>query len=141
MCIERLNGGTLDERCRSNVGHNANHPRRFSSTRSRAGDPFTTEELLQCMNQIALAMEYLHTNAIPEMIILHRDLKPDNIAFDSMGNVKLIDFGLSCLVTKSGVSNSTYIMTGLVGSLRYMAPEVRCLYLYQMLRTVIMHLL
>ncbi len=130
MCIRRLNGGTLAERVGAEISHNAKNPGRFSSTRPKAGKPFTTAKLMICIYQIALAMEYLHTEAIPNMMILHRDLKPDNIIFDLEGNIKIIDFGLSRVIMKDNVLNSLCKMTGHVGSLRYMAPEVWCLLLH-----------
>jgi len=37
------------------------------------------------------ALEYLHE----EKLILHRDVKPENILFDSNGHIKLCDFGVS----------------------------------------------
>lgn len=42
------------------------------------------------MAQIILALEYLHKE-----MILHRDIKPDNMLMDEEGYVRLSDFGLS----------------------------------------------
>lgn len=36
----------------------------------------------------------MHNDAIQGKMVLHRDLKPDNIGFDAQGNLKLIDLGL-----------------------------------------------
>ena len=41
------------------------------------------------------------------------------------GDVKLLDLGLSRVVSKSEMDNARYNMTGETGSARYMAPEVR----------------
>jgi len=41
--------------------------------------------------QILYAIEHMHTRGKG-----HRDIKPDNLVFDSNGNLKLIDFGFVC---------------------------------------------
>jgi serine/threonine protein kinase len=48
-------------------------------------------ERIQIAYAIADAMEYLHDT----VGIVFRDLKPDNIGFDSKGTLKLFDFGLA----------------------------------------------
>ena len=67
------------------------------------------------------AVNYLHQYK-PKPII-HRDLKPANILFDDKGVVngiffKLCDFGLA--IYQDEVSH-----TRMVGTMKYMAPEVR----------------
>jgi serine/threonine protein kinase len=69
-------------------------------------------------------MAYCQEEAIPGSMVLHRDLKPDNIGFTLNGVVKLLDFGLAKIVENaSAQSDDTYDMSGETGSLRYMAPE------------------
>jgi len=53
----------------------------------------------------------------------------DNIGFDVRGDVKIFDFGLSKLLPENiddscSLKNDIFMMTGQIGSLRYMAPEV-----------------
>mmetsp|Transcript_10610 Transcript_10610/g.15796 ORF Transcript_10610/g.15796 Transcript_10610/m.15796 type:complete len:90 (+) Transcript_10610:270-539(+) len=68
-------------------------------------------------------MKFIHFDAFPGYHAIHRDLKPDNIVFLD-NTVKLMDFGLACLVPQSTSSSTYYKMTGDTGTLRYMAPEV-----------------
>ena len=54
-----------------------------------------------------------------------RDLKPDNIGFNSEGQLKMFDFGLAKRITNADkTDDELYNLTGNTGSLRYMAPEV-----------------
>lgn len=49
--------------------------------------------------------------------ILHRDLKPDNALIDEHNMIKVLDFGLS-------LEFKNFQSSGIVGTIRYMAPEV-----------------
>lgn len=58
---------------------------------------------------------------------MYRDLKPDNIGFDIMNEIKLIDFGLIKEYdnTKRNVDDGLfYHITGNTGSPQYMCPRV-----------------
>lgn len=65
--------------------------------------------------QISCGMYYLHNQGI-----IYRDLKPENVGFDSGGRVKIFDFGLARRLPTGDDEN----LTGLTGTPRYMAPEV-----------------
>jgi serine/threonine protein kinase len=70
--------------------------------------------------QVAEAMQYLHS-----FHVVYRDLKPENVGFDSAGTVKIYDFGLAKELKESlKDEDGNYKMTGGAGSIRYMAPEV-----------------
>jgi serine/threonine protein kinase len=57
--------------------------------------------------------------------ILFRDLKPENIGIDPFGIVKIFDFGLAKeLKLCDQVRPDLYRATRLIGTRRYMAPEV-----------------
>jgi serine/threonine protein kinase len=85
---------------------------------------FTYSALLKTALALAEACDYLHHRVHPGAMILHRDLKPDNIGFSADGTLKLFDFGLSACVRTRRQLDEAYEMTGYTGSLRYMAPEV-----------------
>ncbi|KAI9837960.1 MAG: hypothetical protein M1819_006114 [Sarea resinae] len=63
--------------------------------------------------QVANALHHLHTKAL----VVHRDIKDENVILDGEGNIKLIDFG-----------SAAYIKNGpfdvFVGTIDYAAPEV-----------------
>jgi serine/threonine protein kinase len=80
-------------------------------------------DALKYAKQLAFAMNYLHTELADGVVVIHRDLKPDNIGL-SKGVVKVLDFGLSTTVHQTESLSEVYEMTGMTGSLRYMAPEV-----------------
>lgn len=74
------------------------------------------QERLQLMLQACAAVEHAH-----QQEILHRDLKPSNLLVGSDGILKLIDLGVSRLMSPGHVT-----LTGseqLLGTLQYMAPE------------------
>lgn len=78
--------------------------------------------------QVARALLYCHEHWMPGYRVLHRDLKPSNIGFTHSGRVVLFDFGLCRLWARAPPGeddeDSLRTLTGMTGSLRYMAPEV-----------------
>lgn len=73
----------------------------------------TSSETALFLYQIGTALEYLHTH-----LIVHRDIKPQNVLIGDAGFV-LCDFSV---VEK--LPSSSYTSTGVVGTSYYMAPEV-----------------
>jgi len=78
--------------------------------------------------QVARALLYCHEDWMPGYRVLHRDIKPSNIGFTHSGRVVLFDFGLCRLWARDPPGeddeDSLRTLTGMTGSLRYMAPEV-----------------
>lgn len=71
---------------------------------------------------VARALSFLHERTEP---IVHRDLKPMNLLLTKHLDVKVADLGISRVLEAAGARDG-YTMTGGVGTLRYMAPEVVC---------------
>jgi serine/threonine protein kinase len=66
------------------------------------------------LNQLLLGVSFCHAHRV-----LHRDLKPQNLLINSMGQIKLADFGLA---RAFGIPIRTY--THEVVTLWYRAPEI-----------------
>eukprot|EP00536_Pseudo-nitzschia_multiseries_P018816 jgi/Psemu1/230355/e_gw1.3162.5.1 len=119
IVLERLDGGTLTQM----LGYDTRIRDRRRRFWRKNQLPYLT--VLRCARALACALQYCHEQAVPGTMVLHRDLKPDNIGFTLEGKPKLIDFGLARMLENSDPnSNDTYEMSGETGSLRYMAPEV-----------------
>ncbi|KAJ8607552.1 hypothetical protein CTAYLR_009496 [Chrysophaeum taylorii] len=82
--------------------------------------------------ELASAMKFLHGgNALPRCVVVHRDLKPDNLGLCHR-TLKLLDFGLAvCLENDlndfgedEDEDETKYDLTAETGTRRYMAPEV-----------------
>lgn len=65
--------------------------------------------------EIVLALDTIHN-----MGFVHRDVKPDNMLLDSMGHLKLADFGTCIRVGADGLVKSS----NAVGTPDYISPEV-----------------
>jgi len=74
-------------------------------------------ENLQVLIEIASALDYVHDHGV-----IFRDLKPNNIGI-LHGQVQLFDFGLSRELPTMDMQ-TPFQMSGKVGTIRYMAPEV-----------------
>jgi len=47
-------------------------------------------EASKFLKQLICGVDYIH-----QCGICHRDLKPENLLLDNLGNIKIVDFGLS----------------------------------------------
>lgn len=72
-------------------------------------------EALPIFRKILGALGYAHSKGV-----IHRDIKPGNIAFTSEGNVKIMDFGIALNNEETGRLTKT---GHVLGTPHYMAPE------------------
>ncbi|KAM5575220.1 CBL-interacting serine/threonine-protein kinase 8-like [Rosa sericea] len=71
-------------------------------------------EARRFFQQLIDGVDYCHSKGV-----YHRDLKPENLLLDSLGNLRISDFGLSAL-PEQGVS----LLRTTCGTPNYVAPEV-----------------
>jgi serine/threonine protein kinase len=73
------------------------------------------EETAAILRQVAAALAYAHSRGFA-----HRDVKPANVAIDSNGHVKLMDFGLAMPIEKDAHGKKSKTVDG---TPHYIAPE------------------
>jgi serine/threonine protein kinase len=77
------------------------------------GTKLTETAISQISESILLGLQYLHE----QRNTVHRDLKPANILVNSIGQVKIADFG------SAGIDSVSQHLQTFVGSEAYMSPE------------------
>ncbi len=89
-------------------------------------DSVSVEEFKRLTRQIVTAVAFAHSHGV-----IHRDLKPGNIMLNSVGQIKVLDFGLAKVMpqnqlasSKSNDEISRFSQNGLIiGTVSYMSPE------------------
>jgi CheY-like chemotaxis protein len=84
------------------------------------GGRLTLDRAVEAIGQAARGLEYAHAKGV-----VHRDVKPANIMWDSSGVVKVADLGLARLVGAADAGGETALTQAgsIVGTVDYMAPE------------------
>ena len=98
LVMEFVPGGTLESRLREG--------------------PLPLVQVQSLGAAVADALEDAHRHGV-----LHRDLKPGNIALTTDGRPKILDFGLALLLSGDAVTGRLTQAGTVMGSLAYMAPE------------------
>ncbi len=98
LVMEFVPGGTLESRLREG--------------------PLPLDEVRSIGAAIADALEDAHRQGV-----LHRDLKPGNVALTMEGRPKILDFGLALLMSGDAMTGRLTQAGTVMGSLAYMAPE------------------
>ena len=78
--------------------------------------PLTLAETCSCLQDIADALDYIHSKGI-----IHRDIKASNVLLDAAGKCYLTDLGIARVVTDATQLTST---GNVLGTVDYIAPEL-----------------
>jgi eukaryotic-like serine/threonine-protein kinase len=95
LVLEFLAGGTLEERL-------------------AAGERFSDADVAKCAVELASALAHAHGRGV-----VHRDVKPANVLFDSEGRAKLSDFGIARVADRPTLTEAGTLL----GSAAYISPE------------------
>ena len=95
IVLEYLPGGTLEERL-------------------SAEGPLPDEDTERIAGEVAAGLAYAHAQGL-----VHRDVKPGNVLFDSEGHAKITDFGIARAEDASTLTDAGTLL----GTAAYISPE------------------
>jgi hypothetical protein len=81
----------------------------------KTGETLPLLDKVRIMSQVAEGLKFAH-----QKNVIHRDVKPGNVMLLADGNVKIMDFGIARVTTRSTVVTRAGF---LIGTVPYMAPE------------------
>jgi serine/threonine protein kinase len=82
-----------------------------------------TTRLYEIGNEILSIIKHIHNNNI-----IHRDIKPDNIMFNNVGKLTIIDFGLCKLYKEDNNHIPFKKINNIIGTINYVSINVHNLY-------------
>lgn len=100
ILMEYVDGGSLEDRIAKSKG------------------PFSPIEAARIVRQVADVLEVARRKGV-----VHRDIKPGNVMFNSEGEVKLADMGIARDLKNSDKSLTVTNASTMIGTPAYMAPE------------------
>mmetsp|Transcript_22710 Transcript_22710/g.32615 ORF Transcript_22710/g.32615 Transcript_22710/m.32615 type:complete len:366 (-) Transcript_22710:1808-2905(-) len=125
IVLEYLEGGTLSKLLKHRMNNPASVLKQTNNKNNlRLANTIPLRSIISIAKSVIQALKYLHHDFSENAVLIHRDLKPQNIGFTKEGQLKLFDFGLMACVKRRALSNEAYNMTGGTGTFFYMAPEV-----------------
>jgi formylglycine-generating enzyme required for sulfatase activity/predicted Ser/Thr protein kinase len=83
----------------------------LGTMQEKAGGPLPEGQVLNWIEQVCAALEYLHSQNPP---IIHRDIKPKNIRITPQGKAMLVDFGIAkvCYPDVSTITGAKAVTPG-----------------------------
>jgi hypothetical protein len=82
---------------------------------SMNGAPLPIDRCLTLFTQICYALSFAHRREV-----VHGNIKPENVLFDELGNVRVTDFGMTRLLQTEADRPIPQVITGSIG---YLSPE------------------
>ena len=84
----------------------------------RESGRLSLDKTLELMEQVADALDHAHAHGV-----VHRDIKPANLILEKTGAIKIADFGIAKLQSRSTSSPNITATGSVLGTPYYMSPE------------------